>query len=86
MNSSKRQRILDGVLEADGVRTVLDRTGRYRQALYDSFADKGDCFLRHMTPRWSGSKPGFAPRRRRDGRVGGVAAAEAAMHEVAGAS
>jgi AcrR family transcriptional regulator len=53
VNSSKRQRILDGMLEAVGtegyegtsVRTVLDRTGLYRQAFYDSFADKEDCYL-----------------------------------------
>ncbi|HEX8754011.1 MAG TPA: TetR/AcrR family transcriptional regulator [Solirubrobacterales bacterium] len=27
------------------VRTVLDRTGLYRQAFYDHFTDKHDCFL-----------------------------------------
>lgn len=51
--TSKRQRILDGVLEAVGaegyeqtsVRTVLDRTGLYRQAFYDHFSDKDDCYL-----------------------------------------
>lgn len=50
---SKRQAILDGVLEAVGaegyeqtsVRTVLDRTGIYRQAFYDNFKDKDDCYL-----------------------------------------
>jgi AcrR family transcriptional regulator len=44
---------LDGTLEAVGaegyertaVRTVLDRTGIYRQAFYDNFADKDDCYL-----------------------------------------
>jgi AcrR family transcriptional regulator len=49
----KRQRILDGMLEAVGaegyertsVRTVLDRTGVYRQAFYDNFADKDECYL-----------------------------------------
>jgi AcrR family transcriptional regulator len=49
----KRQLILDGMLEAVGaegyertsVRTVLDRTGVYRQAFYDNFADKDDCYL-----------------------------------------
>jgi AcrR family transcriptional regulator len=49
----KRQTILDGMLEAVGaegyehtsVRTVLDRTGVYRQAFYDNFADKDDCYL-----------------------------------------
>jgi AcrR family transcriptional regulator len=50
---SKRQAILNGMLEAVGaegyertsVRTVLDRTGVYRQAFYDHFADKDDCYL-----------------------------------------
>lgn len=50
---SKRQTILEGMLEAVGaegyehtsVRTVLDRTGVYRQAFYDNFADKDDCYL-----------------------------------------
>jgi AcrR family transcriptional regulator len=50
---SKRQAILNGMLEAVGaegyertsVRTVLDRTGVYRQAFYDNFADKDDCYL-----------------------------------------
>jgi len=50
---SRRQAILDGMLEAVGaegyegtsVRTVLDRTGVYRQAFYDNFADKDDCYL-----------------------------------------
>ncbi|HET6997120.1 MAG TPA: TetR/AcrR family transcriptional regulator [Solirubrobacterales bacterium] len=49
----KRQAILEGMLEAVGaedyertsVRTVLDRTGVYRQAFYDNFADKDDCYL-----------------------------------------
>jgi AcrR family transcriptional regulator len=53
LNSTKRQRILDGMLEAVGaegyentsVRSVLDRTGLYRQAFYDDFRDKEDCFL-----------------------------------------
>jgi AcrR family transcriptional regulator len=51
--TSKRQAILDGMLEAVGaegyehtsVRTVLDRTGIYRQAFYDNFTDKDDCYL-----------------------------------------
>ncbi|MGC1166790.1 MAG: TetR/AcrR family transcriptional regulator [Solirubrobacterales bacterium] len=51
--TSKRQAILEGMLEAVGaegyehtsVRTVLDRTGVYRQAFYDNFADKDDCYL-----------------------------------------
>ncbi|MCW2987478.1 MAG: transcriptional regulator, TetR family [Solirubrobacterales bacterium] len=50
---SKRQAILAGMLEVVGaegyehtsVRTVLDRTGVYRQAFYDNFADKDDCYL-----------------------------------------
>jgi AcrR family transcriptional regulator len=50
---TKRQMILDGMLEAVGaggyehtsVRTVLDRTGVYRQAFYDNFAGKDDCYL-----------------------------------------
>jgi AcrR family transcriptional regulator len=53
VTSSKRQAILDGMLEAVGaegyentsVRTVLDRTGVYRQAFYDNFADKDECYL-----------------------------------------
>ena len=53
VTSPKRQIILDGMLEAAGaegyehtsVRTVLDRTGVYRQAFYDNFADKDDCYL-----------------------------------------
>jgi AcrR family transcriptional regulator len=53
VTSSKRQAILDGMLEAVGaegyertsVRTVLDRTGVYRQAFYDNFTDKDDCYL-----------------------------------------
>jgi AcrR family transcriptional regulator len=51
--SSKRQRILEGMLEAVGavgydaasVRTVLGRTGLYRQAFYDNFEDKDACYL-----------------------------------------
>jgi len=53
VNSAKREKILAGMLEAVGaegydatsVRTVLDRTGLYRQAFYDEFADKGACYL-----------------------------------------
>ncbi|HXR31740.1 MAG TPA: TetR/AcrR family transcriptional regulator [Solirubrobacterales bacterium] len=53
MSSPKRQRILEGMLEAVGtsgydaasVRTVLDNTGLYRQAFYDNFADKEECYL-----------------------------------------
>jgi AcrR family transcriptional regulator len=53
VSSPKRQRILEGMLEAVGnagydaasVRTVLDGTGLYRQAFYDEFADKEVCYL-----------------------------------------
>src|SRR3954447_12994636 len=53
VSSPKRQRILEGMLEAVGnagydsasVRTVLDRTGLYRQAFYDEFGDKDVCYL-----------------------------------------
>lgn len=53
VDSSKRQRILDGMLEAVGsvgydatsVRTVLGRTSLYRQAFYDNFPDKDACYL-----------------------------------------
>ena len=51
--SAKRQWILNGMLEAVGaegydaasVRAVLDRTGLYRQAFYDNFPDKDECYL-----------------------------------------
>jgi AcrR family transcriptional regulator len=53
VNSPKREQILVGMLEAVGsegyeatsVRTVLARTGLYRQAFYDNFADKDACYL-----------------------------------------
>jgi AcrR family transcriptional regulator len=53
VTSSKRQRILEGMLEAVGevgydaasVRTVLGKTGLYRQAFYDNFPDKDACYL-----------------------------------------
>lgn len=53
VSSPKRQRILEGMLEVVGehgydtasVRMVLDRTGLYRQAFYDEFADKDACYL-----------------------------------------
>lgn len=53
VNSPKREKILEGMLESVGskgydatsVRTVLDRTGLYRQAFYDNFADKDTCYL-----------------------------------------
>jgi AcrR family transcriptional regulator len=47
-----RTRLLEGMLAAAGeegfeeasVRSVLERTGIYRQAFYNNFADKGECF------------------------------------------
>jgi AcrR family transcriptional regulator len=53
VNSPKREQILIGMLEAVGsegydatsVRTVLARTGLYRQAFYDNFVDKDACYL-----------------------------------------
>jgi AcrR family transcriptional regulator len=53
VKSPKREKILEGMIEAVGaegydaasVRTVLDRTGLYRQAFYDNFADKDGCYL-----------------------------------------
>jgi AcrR family transcriptional regulator len=53
VSSPKRQRILEGMLEAVGnagydsasVRMVLDQTGLYRQAFYDEFADKDACYM-----------------------------------------
>jgi AcrR family transcriptional regulator len=52
VGSSKRQRILEGMLEVVGtsgydvasVRMVLGRTGLYRQAFYDEFPDKESCY------------------------------------------
>jgi AcrR family transcriptional regulator len=53
VDSPKREKILAGMLEVVGsqgydatsVRMVLDRTGLYRQAFYDNFADKEACYL-----------------------------------------
>lgn len=53
VSSEKRQAILEGMLEVVGsdgydatsVRTVLAHTGLYRQAFYDNFADKHECYL-----------------------------------------
>jgi AcrR family transcriptional regulator len=53
VDSPKRQRILEGMLdvvgehgyEAASVRMVLDSTGFYRQAFYDNFVDKDACYL-----------------------------------------
>jgi len=52
VDSPKREKILAGMLEEVGssgydstsVRTVLARTGLYRQAFYDNFSDKDDCY------------------------------------------
>jgi AcrR family transcriptional regulator len=52
VTSAKRERILEGMLDAVGssgydgasVRTVLARTGLYRQAFYDNFPDKDACY------------------------------------------
>ncbi len=54
--TGKHQRILQGMLEAVGTRgyeraTVQDAitaAGVYRQAFYDSFADKEDCYLQAL--------------------------------------
>jgi AcrR family transcriptional regulator len=54
VSGSKRQRILLGMLETVGaegyeatsVRAVLGRCGLYRQAFYDLFAGKADCYLK----------------------------------------
>jgi AcrR family transcriptional regulator len=53
LNPAKRDRILDGMLETVGtdgyestsVRSLLARTGLYRQAFYDHFSSKEECFL-----------------------------------------
>jgi AcrR family transcriptional regulator len=53
VNSPKREKILEGMLETVGakgydgtsVRMVLARAGLYRQAFYDEFADKDACYL-----------------------------------------
>jgi AcrR family transcriptional regulator len=53
VTSAKRERILEGMLDAVGssgydgtsVRTVLTKTGLYRQAFYDNFPDKDACYL-----------------------------------------
>ncbi len=53
VSSAKRQMILEGMLEVVGqngyeaasVRMVLGRTGLYRQAFYDEFADVDACYL-----------------------------------------
>jgi len=54
--TGKRQRILQGMLEAVGVRgyeqttvqDAIDAAGLYRQAFYDCFEDKEDCYLQAL--------------------------------------
>lgn len=51
--TGKRQRILKGMLQAVGtegyeqatVQDAIDNAGLYRQAFYDNFEDKEDCYL-----------------------------------------
>jgi AcrR family transcriptional regulator len=54
--TGKRERILQGMLESVGrqgyeqtsVQDALDAAGLYRQAFYDSFDDKEDCYLQAL--------------------------------------
>jgi AcrR family transcriptional regulator len=54
--TGKRQRILQGMLEAVGtqgygqatVEDAIRHAGLYRQAFYDNFADKEDCYLQAL--------------------------------------
>lgn len=54
--TGKRQRILQGMLEAVGrqgyeqttVQDAIDAAGLYRQAFYDNFSDKEDCYLQAL--------------------------------------
>lgn len=54
--TGKRQRILQGMLESVGskgyeqtsVKDALDHAGLYRQAFYDHFEDKEDCYLQAL--------------------------------------
>jgi AcrR family transcriptional regulator len=54
--TGKHQRILQGMLESVGrqgyeqttVQDALDAAGLYRQAFYDSFEDKEDCYLQAL--------------------------------------
>lgn len=54
--TGKRQRILEGMLEAVGgrgyeqatVQDAIDAAGLYRQAFYDSFKSKEDCYLQAL--------------------------------------
>jgi AcrR family transcriptional regulator len=54
--TGKRERILQGMLESVGtkgyeqtsVKDVLEKAGLYRQAFYDHFKDKEDCYLQAL--------------------------------------
>jgi AcrR family transcriptional regulator len=54
--TGKRERILEGMLEAVGqqgyeqttVQDAIEAAGLYRQAFYDSFSDKEDCYLQAL--------------------------------------
>lgn len=54
--AGKRQRILQGMLEAVGsqgyepttVQDAIEAAGLYRQAFYDNFEDKEDCYLQAL--------------------------------------
>jgi AcrR family transcriptional regulator len=54
--TGKRERILEGMLEAVGsrgyeqttVQDAIEAAGLYRQAFYDSFRDKEDCYLQAL--------------------------------------
>ncbi|HEU4463239.1 MAG TPA: TetR/AcrR family transcriptional regulator [Solirubrobacterales bacterium] len=54
--TGKRERILEGMLEAVGARgyeqttvqDAIEAAGLYRQAFYDSFSDKEDCYLQAL--------------------------------------
>ena len=54
--TGKRQRILQGMLESVGrqgyeqttVQDAIDAAGLYRQAFYDNFTDKEDCYLQAL--------------------------------------
>lgn len=54
--TGKRERILEGMLEAVGgegyeqttVQDAIDAAGLYRQAFYDSFSGKEDCYLQAL--------------------------------------
>lgn len=54
--TGKRQRILEGMLEAVGkrgyeqatVQDAIEAAGLYRQAFYDSFSGKEDCYLQAL--------------------------------------